>query len=446
MKKRKKLVALLMVAILCIASLTACGSKKDSKDASSNKTENGAKKESGDSKESSEAEGDTAKATTPTLKDAKLKVWGPQEQQDTLAKLCDQFKALHKEANIEIDYGVVSESDAKTEVLKDASAAADVFTFASDQIAELQAAGALYRVTLDKDAIVAANSEGSIKASTVNGEMYGYPSSAETYFMYYDKSKYTEDEIKNLNTMVKKDLGKGITNFSFDSDNGWYLSAFFFAAGCQLFGADGTDATQCDFNNAQGLLVGKYLLELAQNKKVKNHDDALLLKAFETGKLGASLTGTWNADAIKKSLGDNFGVAKLPTITLSDGKDYQLSGMANFKLYGVNSQTKHPAEAMALAEFLTSKDAQKVRFEKHSAAPTNLELANDSSIMSTNAAVQALTEASQVATLQTSIPQVGNFWTPAEALGTGINDGSVTDANLQEKLDAFVKSVLATLK
>lgn len=445
MKKGKKLLALLMVTILCIGSLTACGTKKDN---ASNGTSEEASTDataSPDAETTEPADGDSADSTVPQLGDATLKVWGPQEQQDTLAELCEQFKALHPEANITIEYGVVSESDAKTEVLKDTSVAADVFTFASDQIAELQAAGALYRVTLNKDAIIADNSEASIQASTVDGELYAYPSSAETYFMYYDKSKFTEDEVKNLNTMVEKDLGDDIINFSFDSDNGWYLSSFFFGAGCHLFGEDGTDATQCDFNNEQGKLVGEYLIDLANNKKVANHDDGLLLTAFESGTLGATFTGTWNADAIKASLGDNYGVAKLPTVTLADGKDYQLSGMANFKLYGVNSQTQYPAEAMALAEYLTSYDAQKVRFEKHSAAPTNVELASDSEALASNAAVAALTEASQVATLQTSIPQSGNYWSPAEAFGTGINDGSITKDNLQEKLDAFVESVLATL-
>lgn len=439
MKKSKKLVALLMVMVLVFATVTACGKKsKDSSD--TNKTET-----NGDDSKDDSAATDTD-STVKKLTDAKLKVWGPQEQQDTLKELCDQFQAAHPEAKFTFEFGVVSEADARDNVLKDPAAAADVFTFASDQVAALKEAGALYRVTIDKDAIVSANSESSIKAATVDGELYAYPSSSETYFMYYDKSKYTEDEVKNLDTMLAKDLGDGVTNFSFDSDNGWYLSSFFFAGGSTLFGPDGTDPTQCDFNNAQGLMVGNYLLDLVNNSKVANHDDDKLKQGFKDGSLAATFSGTWVADDVKKSLGDNFGVAKLPTITLSDGNEYQLSGMANFKLYGVNSQTKYPEQAMALAEYLTGYDAQKVRFEKHSAAPTNLELANDSATLSQNAAVQALSDAAQVATLQASIPQTGNFWTPAEAFGTGLADGSITKDNMQTKLDDFVKNILATLK
>ena len=66
-------------------------------------------------------------------------------------------------------YGVVSEADAQKEVNKDISAAADVFAFASDQTAILVNAGALYRVTKNKDQIVAENSEASISAASING-------------------------------------------------------------------------------------------------------------------------------------------------------------------------------------------------------------------------------------------------------------------------------------
>lgn len=446
MKKGKKLLALLMVTTLLVTMITACGKKTEEKVKETDATKVEETKTDEPVVEETKTDEEAAVGDAATqLSDATLKIWGAQEDQDMLATMADNFKALHPEANLTIEFGVVSEADAKTEVLKDVSMSADVFAFASDQIAELNAAGALYRITLNKDAIVAANSEASITASSVDGEMYAYPSSADTYFMYYDKSKYTEDEVKNLNTMMAKDLGKGITNFSFDNDNGWYLSSFFFAVGSTLFGPNGTDPTVCTFNDANGLMVGEYLVDLANDAKFANHDDGLLVTAFEAGTLGATFTGTWNATAIEAALGENYGVAKLPTITLSDSKDYQLSGMANFKLYGVNSQTKYPAEAMALAEYLTGEDCQKIRFEQRSFAPTNLALANDSAALATNPAVAALAEQSQYATLQASIPQSGNYWSPAEAFGAGLNDKTVTKENLQEKLDAFVESILSTL-
>ena len=397
-----------------------------------------------DKKETKSADG-TAK-TAGYAKDAKLKVWGSQEDQDMLKGIIEDFKADNPEAaDWSIETAVVSAADAKNEVLKDPTVAADIFEFASDQIAELQSAGALYRITKNKDKIIADNVENSVDAATIDGEMYGYPNTSNSFFMYYDKSKYTEEEVKSLDTMLAKDLGAGVTNFSMDLDNGWYSSAFFFGAGCTLFGEDGTDPKQCDFNNEKGVLVGDYLLDLCTNPKVKNQDDALLLASFKEGKLGASLTGTWNAAALKEFLGDNFGVATVPTITLEDGTEVYPSTIVNFNLYGINAQTKYPAEAMLLAEYLTSEKCQKTRFEVRNSAPTNKKLAADTELLSTSPAVEVLSKQVETSTVQPSIPQIANFWSPMEAFGQDCIAKAVTKDNMQKTMDTMVEGILSKL-
>lgn len=378
--------------------------------------------------------------------DVSLTVWGPQEDQEILKQMCDEFAAATPDKNYTFTYGVVSEADAQKEVLKDISAAADVFAFASDQTATLVDSGALYRVTKNKDEIVASNTEASISAASIGGELYGYPYVSDTYFMYYDKSKLTEDDVKSIEGIMNKDIEGVSTNFAFDTDNGWYQTAFFFGAGCKLFGDDGTDPTKCDFNNDRGFMVGEYLIDLVANPKYgANFDDSLVKAGFADGTLAAAVSGTWNAAEIQASLGDNYAATKLPEFTLSNGETVQMGSMANFKIMGVNSETKNPLDAMALAEWLTNKDNQKTRFEKRSFAPTNVELANDTETMNSNIAVGALAQQAQYATVQTSIPQCQNFWTPAEAFGQEIIAGTCTKDNLQAKLDAFVEAVLATL-
>ena len=387
--------------------------------------------------------GNTATGDSDTVT---LTVWGSQEGQVYLKRMCESFAAANPDKNYVFNYGVVSEADAKKEVLKDISAAADVFGFASDQTGELVSAGALYRITKNKDQVVAENTEPSIKAATVDGELYGYPYVSDTYFMYYDKSKFTEEEVLSLDTMLAKDIEGTTTNFAFDTDNGWYQSAFFFGAGCKLFGDDGTDPTKCDFNNDRGFLVGEYLIDLVKNPKYgANFDDSLIKAGFADGSIAAAVTGTWNATEIQKSLGENYAATKLPSITLSNGETVQLGGMANFKIMGVNSETKNPLDAMALAEWIASYDNQVINFEERSLAPTNVKLTADTEKLQSNAAVAALAQQSQYATVQTSIPQCGNFWTPAEAFGQDLIAGNITKDNLQEKLDKYVESVLSEL-
>ncbi|MDF2472897.1 MAG: hypothetical protein K0R21_679 [Anaerocolumna sp.] len=426
MKKSKKFIALLMVSIMMLASLAACGKKEE---------------ETTDTAATTAAATD-AETTAAAPQDVALKVWGPQEEQEILKQMTESFQAAHPEYNITFEYGVVAEGDAATELTKDAAAGADVFMFASDQTANLVSAGILYPITLNADAIKAANSEASIQAATVDGQLYANPFTPNSWFMYYDKSKYTEEEVKSLDTMMAKDLGD-VKNFSVDLDNSWYLSSFFFAGGSTLFGPDGTDPTTCTFNDANGVAVGNYLVDLAANPKFLDEVDGNILAAFNDGTLAAACSGTWNAESIKKALGDNYAATKLPTIKLN-GEDKQLSNFADFKLIGVNALTKAPEAAMALAEYLGGEECQKLRFEARSIAPTNLNLASDPDVLA-NPAVAALSLQTSFSTLQSSIPQMGNYWAPAQALGAEILNGTATKDNMQEKLDAMVEAILSTI-
>lgn len=418
---KKRTLACLLAGILAVGSLAGCGKKEEQT--------SGAKTESG------------------YAKNAKLKVWGSQEDQEMYKKMIEEFQKENPEAaDWEIELAVVMGADAKTELLKDASAAADVFDFASDQVMELQAANALYRITKNKDEIIANNLDTAIQSASVDGELYGYPVASTTFLMFYDKSMYTEEEVKNLNTMMEKQLPEGVTNFSMDIDNGWYNSCFFQAAGCRLFGEDGTDPKSCDFNSEKGLLAGNYLADLAANPKFANQDGAVLLKAFENRTLGATFTGGWDAELIKGYLGDDYGVTKLPEVTFEDGTTAQLASMMNFNMTGVNAQTKYPAEAMLLAEWMTNSDtALEMRYEMRPAASTNKKMEETIAADTENEALKALTEQAQLSVLQTSIPQVANFWTPTEAFGAGLMNQSITRDNMQESLDTMVKNILSKL-
>ena len=378
--------------------------------------------------------------------DAKLKLWGSQDDQEYLKEAVDSFKKDFPEAaNWDIELAVVSSADAKDQVLKDTEAAADVFEFASDQLYGLVTAGTLYKITSDREDVEARTTKTAVDAAILDGNLYGYPSTSNSYIMYYDKSKYTEDEVKNLDTMLAKDLGNDV-NFAMDLDNGWYMASFFFGNGCTLFGKDGQDETECSFNNKNGLEVGNYILDLTGNKKVGNYDDTLLLSGFADRKLGAAITGTWNAVAIKEYLGDDFGVTTFPTVNLTADKEIQPSPIVNFNIYGVNAQTKYPLESMALANYITSEKIQKLRFEQRSSTPVCNSLVEDKELLSSNPAVSALAEQVALAsTVQTSNPQISNFWSPMEAFGQDCIAGNITHDNMQQALDTLVESILAKL-
>ena len=153
-----------------------------------------------------------------------LKVWGSQEDQELLAELCEAFAAEHPETTYEFTYGVVGEADAKARYLEDPAAAADVFSYPDDQIIDLVNADALYEVTRNHDAIVAANSVGSVNAASVGGVLYGYPMTADNgYFLYYDRSVVSDEDARSFDTLLAaaEKAGKKV---QIDISNGWYLA------------------------------------------------------------------------------------------------------------------------------------------------------------------------------------------------------------------------------
>ena len=156
-----------------------------------------------------------------------LKVWSAQPDQALLEELCNAFAAEHPENEWKFTYGVVGEADAQARYLEDPAAAADVFSYPDDQIIKLVKADALYEVTRNRDQIIAENSAGAINAATYDGVLYGYPMTADNgYFLYYDKSVLTEEDVQTLDGILAA-AEKAGKKFNMDVANGWYLASFF---------------------------------------------------------------------------------------------------------------------------------------------------------------------------------------------------------------------------
>ena len=362
-----------------------------------------------------------------------LKVWGSQEDQELLGVLVENFKAANPDTTWDISLGVVGEPDAKARYLEDPAAAADVFAFSNDQLLDLVNADALYEVTRNLDAIVAANSAGSIESATLDGVLYGYPMTADNgYFLYYDKSVLSEEDVQTLDSILAK-ANEASKKVFMDVSNGWYIASFFLGAGCTL-GLDENGKQTCDFNNEAGVAAGEAIRAFTADPAFLTGDDSVL-----TGGMGdticAGVSGTWNAAAIQEKLGENYAACKLPTFTLN-GEQVQMSSFIGTKLIGVNTQTAHPVEAMMLAEFLTNEEAQQLRFEMREIGPSNSNVAASEEVQA-NIALAALAEQSQYGVSQKYV--LGNFWTPSEAFGLAMENQSTDD--MQSLLDSMVAQI-----
>ena len=391
------------------------------------------------------AETEAAVSGTTGVQDVHLKVWVPEEEQDIMQQMADSFAAAHPEYNFSIEMSIMGIDEANAQLKTDADSAADIFQMASGGVPELQKMGLLLPIGYNEAELRELYAENAITAVTAeDGLIYAVPFTPNTFFMYYNTSMFTEEDVKSLDAMLAKDLGEGVDyNVAFPVSGSWYLESFFFAAGCTLFGEDGKDPTSMDWNNEKGLAAGQYMIDLVNNPKFINDKDGIGLSLLREGKVGAIFSGTWDAAVVQEALGENYGAAKLPTANIN-GTDSQLRNFGDYKTYAVKSSTKYPLAAQQFAEWICNEENQLLRYEAIGVSPCITSLA-ESPELADDLATAALVAQSEHYYPQPNIPQINEYWTPATAFGEGVVNKTITYDNLQEQLDAFVDAVTTSL-
>ena len=366
----------------------------------------------------------------------RLMVWSPSQDQakdsgEWLQTCCNRFAELHPEWNITFVYGVADEAGAAGTVSQDAEASADVFMFANDTLTTLTDAGALAKFGgIYADEIASTNSQGLVDSLTMDGYIYGVPFTTNTWFMYYDKATFTEEDIRNLDTM----LTKGKVSFPFT--NSWYLPAFYFGNGCTLFGDGTQEELGADFGGENAVEVTNYLIDLYNNPNFVVDADGSGLAGMRDGSIKAMFTGSWDAAALKEILGDNMGVAALPTFTLN-GEEKQMYAYAGSKAIGVNTNSRYMVQAIQLAIYLGGAEAQQLHYDLRTVIPCNTELLADPAIASDELVAAQNDTFDRTSILQPFVASMTNCWTPVENLGKGIRSGTITHDNAAEQTEAM---------
>lgn len=414
---KKKALSLFLVTAMAV-SMVGCGSKDADKNTEKKDTEVAAATEKEAAAEDEAWEGD-------------LTVWSPQEDQDTnwLQDQCEAFAAEHPNWKINFNYGVCPEGEAKDNVTKDVEAAADVYMLANDNIPDLVSAGALSELGGDYLGYVTSTNSDSILASvTYNDSVVAFPFTPNTWFMYYDKSVFSEDDVKNFDTMLEK-AGEAGKKVSFKLTDSWYIESFYVANGCTLFG-DGTDTDAgIDFGGDKAAAVTEYLVDLAANPNFLVDADGSGLAGLGDS-VAALFSGTWDAEAVKEKLGDNMGVAALPTVTI-DGKEGQMKSFIGSKAIGVNPNAENQQVAMSLAAYLAGEKAQTAHYEMRNLLPSNINISLADDPIAT-AVTNVMTDTS---IMQPLCKEMSNYWSPAENMGKNIQSGEVTKDNAAEKTE-----------
>ncbi len=423
----KKFLALLLAVMMLASVLVACGG--DKKDTSASGSGSG-----------------TADDSDPFYGDdnIELLVWAADKAIDVTKELCDEFKAKYPDKKIDITVQVQGEGDAAAQVLNDKDAAADVFSFACDQLTRLLNANALTPISENrKEDVIARNSEASVNAATVDGDLFAFPETGDNgYYLVYDKSVVSDEDAKTLEGVLAA-CKKANRKFVIDAGNGFFSCMFPFTGGLTLEGISDDDVQL--FNDYDEDKVVDTLEAFA--KLFHDYSDVFLSSEatkISTGMasdpriVAAGIDGSWNAAAVEDALGDDFGAVKLPTINVN-GTDEQIVSMHGYKLIGVNSHSKHLDAAEVLADFLTSEEAQLKRAQVLSWGPSNNEAVKDPSVTD-NVALSAILEQSKY-----SVPQVNiadTFWSPMGTLGNTLwKDADFSKDTIKKNFEKTIANI-----
>ena len=398
--KSKKIVALILTAMMAASALAGCASGSSGTTTTpstpattSSKTDEGSQAGGeGSTTEASKVEAanldsdevmakikdkmaEEAAATGGTIT---MTVWCSADDKSFEEGLIKEFEEKYTDPrySFRIKKSPIGEDKAGGKILEGPKDGADVFSFADDQLAGLVEAGAIAEVAnLFNNNVKAENSEKAVEVCTVNGTSYAFPKTSDNgYFMYYDKTVFSDEDVQSFDAMIAKAKAANKAVF-FEMGNAWYNAGFFFTAGCTIKYENGVQTAT--LNSDEGVAAVKAMCHIAENIGSGFEGDpgsaganAFIAQGFKDGKLAAAVTGTWNGPAIKEAIGDaNVGAAKLPTVLMND-EQKQLDSFGGYKLIGVNAYTKYPITAQALAYYLGKAESQVKRYNVRGLIPT----------------------------------------------------------------------------
>ena len=425
MTKKHVFVSLLLVVVLCLGVLAGCNTNTPA-----------------DTKDTKDTQG-TQEPTTPT-KSYDIVVW-VSEIAGVKELFQEQIDRYAKDNNITINARIegVTEGESATQMITSVEDGADLFCFAQDQLARLVQAGALTKLGVKAgEAVSESNTPGSVASAKVGGDLYCYPLTDDNgYFMFYDKSVISEDHLNSLEDIIADCEAAG-RNFSFQiKGSAWYAASFFFGTGCVSeweTDNDGNFVSVNDtFNSPEGIAALKGMQKLLKSPCFTESGSG-------TADFSAAIpsavvvSGTWDVNTAKEALGDNYGVAKLPSFTV-DGVTYQLGSFSGCKLMGIKPQTdpEKTSVLQGLATYLTGKDCQLERFEKFGWGPSNKEAAQSEAVQA-DAALVALATQNAFAVPQGNIH--GSWWSIALSPVASAQTAT-TDEELQAALDDYKAAI-----
>ncbi len=354
--------------------------------------------------------------TNPTTGDGgtyNLTVWCAEEDMEMIYGMLESYKALYPTNKYSFTVQPQGEDTVTSAVTRDVESAADVFSFANDQLGLLINGNALTQIPSTYTAQINKQIDVARIAASYNNSYYAIPYSYENCFLYYNKSLLTD--VSTMEKILSANTGANF-NLGIDMNDGYYTTMFLYTAGVEIFGPQGNDPSSVDLDNENAYKACQYIMDLHNQTKLVSIAKNDQSDSLRSGRVAAMISGPHMIAQFKNALGSNFGVAMLPSIRFAgESKDTQLVSFSGVKMYGVSRKTnrdsKLTAEAMRLAAYLANSENQQIRLEEREFCPTDEDLFDDA-LNSGIEAVEVVVNQSEYSKLKPGLIQMGKYWTP----------------------------------
>ncbi len=336
-------------------------------------------------------------------------IWEDVNNHELISELFENYQSIYRQnypdgPAIKITLQEEKESKAVSDLVTQGPSGEgpDIFAFVHDTLSSA-ITNELISEVIYRHEVVANHSEDSVAAFTNNNKLYGYPITAESQTLMYDKSKLSATDVLSFENIFAK--GQKIVLDVADTDsNGYYM--FSFLNDADLFGANGTTVNSFNLDGVKGAANLTSLTKDLRGAITKGTPDSSRA-IMSVGEAAGVITSPYLWPLFQEAVGvNNAGIALIPSVNGEAARPF-----SGYKGYGVSRYSKNPHVAHDLARYLSSETAQRLRFARLGILPTFQSEAITSAV-SKSASATVFQNALEHSIVMPNITQMGSFWAP----------------------------------
>ncbi len=293
----------------------------------------------------------------------------------------------------------------------------DVFIFAHERLRQFHRMKVIAPSTalIDRSAYI----KSSVDALELDGEWYGYPLSLKCLALYFntDLVKSAPNTTGELTQKLETLSHPGQFGLAYEAGDFYFHAPILQGFGGALFDSNGKAALNTPAM-AQSLSWVKSLQD--RHFMPQEVSGALVKSLFNDGHAAMIISGPWFAGEIAPSI--HWAIAPLPRVSEND--DTPMAPFLGVEAAFVSSMTKHPADAQALAKFLSLGEATLARVTLGRQIPAEL-AAYESDVVSKDPLIASFRGVAELAKPTPNTLEMTRIWEPMKLALRGVLQGGV---------------------